>query len=56
VDKDGKLVESKTVSGSGKATFDEFKSDVGLSGKRAAEAAVLKMQKELLDAQLPALN
>ena len=56
VDKDGKLVESKTVSGSGKATFDEFKSDVGLSGKRAAEADVLKMQKELLDAQVPALN
>lgn len=56
VDKNGKLVETKKAIGTGKAEFSEFKSDVGLSGKRAAESAMLKMQKELLDAQLPALN
>ncbi|WP_426339337.1 hypothetical protein ACN9MZ_23895 [Pseudoduganella sp. S-14] len=55
-DKNGKLVDTKTATGNGQASFSEFKADVGLSGKRAAEAAMLKMQKELLDAQLPALN
>lgn len=56
VDKNGKLVDTKTVSGSGHAPFSEFKAAPGLSGQRAAEAAILKMQKELLDSQLPALN
>ncbi len=56
VDKNGKLVDTKKVSGSGHAPFSEFKTAPGLSGQRAAEAAILKMQKELLDANLPALN
>ena len=56
MDKNGKVVDTKKVSGSGKASFSEFKTDHGLSGRRAAEAAILKMQKELFDSQLPALN
>lgn len=46
----GKSVVSKSVSGQGRAEFDEFKSDFSLSGKRAAQDALLKMQVQLLQA------
>ena len=46
----GNTVLTKKVSGEGKAEFDEFKKDFSLSGKRAAEDALLKIQKALLEA------
>lgn len=38
------------VTGQGAAEFSEFKTDFSMSGKRATEDALLKMQKALLDA------
>lgn len=38
------------VSGQGAAEFSEFKTDFSMSGKRATEDALLKMQRALLDA------
>jgi hypothetical protein len=53
-DADGTLIDTKRVVGKGNAEFSEFKSDFGLTGKRAMEDALLQMQKLLLD--LPAPN
>lgn len=47
-DPEGKVIAEPSVKGSGSATFSEFKSDFSLSGKRAAEDALLKMQEKLL--------
>jgi hypothetical protein len=49
-----KAIETVRVSGAGAAEFDEFKSDFGLSGKRAAIDAMLKMQAKLLELKLGA--
>jgi hypothetical protein len=49
-DATGNPILSKKVTGEGNAEFDEFKKDFSLSGKRAAEDALLKMQKTLLSA------
>ena len=46
----GKPVVTKTAMGEGRAEFDEFKSDLPLAGKRAAQDALLKMQGILLQA------
>lgn len=51
-DASGKLLDNVKVSGKGKAEFDEFKADFGLSGKRATEDALLRMQGKLLDLKL----
>lgn len=48
-DPTGNLLVTKKVSGDGAAEFSEFKSDFSLSGKRATEDALLKMQRALLD-------
>ncbi len=48
-DANGKLIDTKRVVGKGHAEFSEFKSDFGMSGKRAMEDALLQMQKVLLD-------
>lgn len=48
-DANGKLLYRKKVLGQGHAEFDEFKNDLGLSGKRAMQDALLKMQRELLE-------
>lgn len=48
-DPTGNLVASQTVNGQGNAEFDEFKKDFSLSGKRATEDALLKMQRTLLE-------
>jgi hypothetical protein len=47
-DSNGKLLSSVSVTGEGQAEFSEFKSDYSLSGKRATEDALLKMQHKLL--------
>ena len=47
-DSSGKPVTSKSVTGEGQAEFGEFKSDFSLSGKRASQDALLKMQSTLL--------
>jgi len=49
-DAKGAPVASPMVKGEGKAEFSEFKSDFSLSGKRAAQDAILKMQAALLAA------
>ncbi len=46
----GKTIVTKQVVGQGQAEYDEFKKDFSLSGRRAAEDALLKMQRVLLDA------
>ncbi|WP_199724850.1 hypothetical protein [Noviherbaspirillum saxi] len=46
----GNPVLTKSVSGEGNAEFSEFKSDFSLSGKRASQDALLKMQRVLLEA------
>lgn len=46
----GKAVTSKKVSGKGHAEFAQFKSDFSMTGKLAAEDALVKMQAELLAA------
>lgn len=51
-DTSGKLLDSVKVTGEGKAEFAEFKQDFGLSGKRATEEALLRMQGKLLDLKL----
>ncbi|AXQ27266.1 hypothetical protein D0B54_00540 [Solimonas sp. K1W22B-7] len=51
----GNTVATKAVNGQGKAEFSEFKSDFSLSGKRASEDALLKMQRALL-AETPELR
>jgi hypothetical protein len=48
-DRNGKLLYRKQVVGQGNAEFDDFKKDIGLSGKLAMQDALLKMQKELLE-------
>jgi hypothetical protein len=47
-DLDGKVIDSPKVVGHGKAEFAEFKADFALAGKRAAEDALLQMQRKLL--------
>lgn len=47
----GKTIFSKKVIGQGQAEYTEFKADFSLSGKRAAQDALIKMQRALLDAQ-----
>jgi hypothetical protein len=49
-DANGNSVSNISVVGEGHAEFDEFKSDFSLSGKRAAQDALLKMQARLLQA------
>jgi hypothetical protein len=49
-DSAGNKVMSLKVLGEGAAEFDEFKSDYSLSGRRATEDALMKMQKALLEA------
>ena len=44
---DGKETWKKTVTGTGHAEFDEFKSDFSLSAKRATQDAFIKMRGEL---------
>lgn len=44
---DGKETWKKTVTGTGHAEFDEFKSDFSLSAKRATQDAFIKMRDEL---------
>lgn len=44
----GNKITSVKVVGEGAAEFDEFKSDFSLSGRRATEDALVKMQKALL--------
>lgn len=50
-DEKGNALFSKKVTGEGNAEFAEFKYDHALSGKRATEDALLKMQKTLVDTQ-----
>ncbi len=49
-DVSGKTIVKRSVLGVGVAEFDEFKADTSLSGRRASEDALLKMQAELLGA------
>jgi hypothetical protein len=53
-DSAGNPVGKPSVTGAGQAEFSEFKSDVSLSGKRATQDALLKMQDLML--QLPELR
>ncbi|HSW15551.1 MAG TPA: hypothetical protein VLI06_22065 [Solimonas sp.] len=48
-DASGNSIATKSVNGQGNAEFSEFKQDFSLSGKRASEDALLKMQRALLD-------
>jgi hypothetical protein len=52
-DASGQLINTAKVVGQGDAEFSEFKSDFGLSGKRATESALLQMQRKLLEMKLP---
>lgn len=54
-DSSGKVLWTEKVSGSGKATFSEFKSDFGLAAKRASEAALKQLQARLQGADTAAL-
>jgi hypothetical protein len=47
-DLDGKLLDSPKVVGHGQAEWAELKGDFALSGKRAAEDALMQMQRKLL--------
>ena len=49
-DAKGQQVVTKQVAGQGAAEFDEFKHDFSLSGRRASQDALLKMQGELQNA------
>lgn len=51
-DASGGLINSAKVVGQGNAEFEEFKKDFSLSGKRATEDALLRMQRKLLDMKL----
>jgi len=53
-DTSGKVVASPTVTATGRAEFEEFKTDFSLSGKRAGLDAMLQMQETLL--RLPELK
>lgn len=48
-DAKGNAVASALVTGTGHAEFSEFKSDFSLSGERASQDALIKMQQKLLD-------
>ena len=48
-DAKGNAVASALVTGTGHAEFSEFKSDFSLSGERASQDALIKMQKKLLE-------
>ena len=48
MDSSGKVVATKSVTGEGKAEWDEFKHDFSLSARRATQDALLKMQEALL--------
>ncbi|MEO6935535.1 MAG: hypothetical protein ABI171_09360 [Collimonas sp.] len=50
-DANGKALFTKKVEGQGHAEFSEFKKDFSLSGRRAMEDALMKMQPVLLGAQ-----
>lgn len=50
VDTDGNQIWEKKVTGEGHADFEEFKSDFGLSGRRAAESAYRQMMHEIANA------
>ncbi|MET0084366.1 MAG: hypothetical protein ABW079_15270 [Sedimenticola sp.] len=47
-DIEGNVIASPSVTGTGHAEYEEFKSDFSLSGKRATEDALKKMQTKLL--------
>lgn len=47
----GKPVMTKTLQGVGRAEFDEFKTDYALSGKRAMQDALQKLQQLLSEAK-----
>lgn len=47
LDKGGKVIWEKKVTGDGKATFDEFKADFSLAAKRASEQAIADFQREV---------
>jgi len=46
-DKNGQLIFETKVSGNGAAEFDEFKKDFNLTGRRASEDVLLKLQRSL---------
>ncbi|NRR31317.1 hypothetical protein HSX11_14115 [Oxalobacteraceae bacterium] len=48
----GQLLDTLKVTGTGKAEFSEFKTDHGLSGKRAMNDALLQLQQKLSDSKL----
>lgn len=50
-DSTGTPVATKTVQGVGRAEFDEFKMEYSLSGRRAMEDALQKLQQVILDAK-----
>jgi len=52
-DATGKVIDTRKVTGTGQADFAAFKSELGLSGRLAAQDALLKMQASLLEAKLP---
>jgi len=47
LDRDGKVIWEKRLSGQGKATFGEFKTDFSLAAKRASEQVIAEFQREL---------
>ena len=47
LDQNGKVIWEKKVTGDGKATFGEFKSDFSLAAKRASEQAIADFQREV---------
>lgn len=49
---DGNAVWQTTAKGEGKATFSEFKSDFGLAGRRASEAALKQLDIQLRSSPL----
>jgi hypothetical protein len=51
-DQAGRDITNLTVTGDGRAEYDEFKSDFALAGKRAAQDALIKMQRALLDSSV----
>lgn len=51
-DSSGKVLWTEKVSGSGKASFSEFKSDFGLAAKRASAAALKQLQARLQSADM----
>ena len=47
LDRNGKVIWEKQVSGQGKAVYSEFKSDFSLAEKRASEQAIADFQREI---------